>query len=590
MSDRVLRHRSFVGAPFPPTVGAVERRPKTMGDWRRRLTWIQRAARAQGGFVGCVRHVAASRSHGLAGQHMEGPVLDAFNLFADPSQSLLHLPQCTHSVVKAVDHVLEGPRELVETKLIACQNKTKLGLDGVAQRILCLLVNHHLPRTTFGSSQMSFALRRSTRSIQKLCRISSLRRALLLNPGQARKASLDPGLDSESNVDGAVDWTKQVLPRVEGRIQLLRTTIAVHNVPPNVSTSEFLELILFGPLHTIDDRIRQGSRVISLTFFEPSTAAAFYAEVTGTEFILYGSRLTFSWGQGPIPRRIPGTRAIYVHDTSSVGTFQKIQEISARHGPIDRLKFLTQSRKPVFIDYFSSVTARRVVADLREDGVQVAFTDDRCWVAGRLRAAALKSHSRQVTLANIPPRTSIHDICDQIRGGSLDKIILASTGDVAFVHFILPSSAALFYQYALYHGISIGNARLIPHVKGDSAAMKRLRPPAPIEEEASIASRCLLIKFPEAPKCGLDAEVLKKRLEHYGGQIEHIEVSESSAAVSFTDRRDAVDARNILPSKWHCEVSFMEDPCSRPYRQLRQPPAVKSLGLLLNSRHLGVEP
>ncbi|KAJ7672808.1 hypothetical protein B0H17DRAFT_1208526 [Mycena rosella] len=372
-----------------------------------------------------------------------------------------------------------------------------------------------------------------------------------------------------AQLDIALRWANRVLAGP--------TTVSVHNVPPDAALGEFMRLVMFGPLLRVEDRPGRLARVISLTFVENATAVAFFHEMNQNKVVLRGSRLMFAWAhpQGvppgplsflvvrpPVPPQLVASRALYIHDTRRLGTREQFHQFIARYGPIERATFRGDA---AIVNFLAVSSAIKTAEALREDGVKASFTEDRCSVAGRARAAALKSRTRQVILGDIPPGTRAADLCDHIRGGALERILVKPGRRFAFIHFLEHASAAAFYRHAHYHGITLGEQRLSARIQAEAPDVVRL--PADLARRvAAGASRCVRVTDVLLPEARLRREL--ERL----GPIERFEHSPSSrsATVAFESIQHAIMAVRAIqhPVRWRgwSDAGFAVDPCAAPLR------------------------
>ncbi|KAJ6567353.1 hypothetical protein DFH09DRAFT_1156736 [Mycena vulgaris] len=368
-----------------------------------------------------------------------------------------------------------------------------------------------------------------------------------------------------AQLGSAVRWANEVLEQPRNPVAPT-TTVSVQNLPPEAPLDEFLRLVLFGPLFRIDDKFRRHG-IVSLSFFERSAAVAFYQEMTSNEVTWRDERLRFVWGSGrtgrwrpgPIPYHRVTTRAIYIHDVRQLGTREQFHEHITQYGPVDSVVF-TNEEQSAFVTFLAAATAYRAAHALRKESLKVGFADDPCWTAGRTRADALRSHTRQVRLTNIPPGTTVSDLCDHIRGGALEKINFTPEHRTAFVHFIEHESAAVFYRHALYRGITLGGQRLRVSIKMDTPELTRLVPHVAASVAAG-ASRSVRtsVSFP--------ADRLRHDFEHFG-PVERVELTDGGAIVSFTEIQSAIQATRLIT--WHAEyqaadIDFVPDRCAAPF-------------------------
>ncbi|KAJ6615478.1 hypothetical protein B0H10DRAFT_2220327 [Mycena sp. CBHHK59/15] len=347
------------------------------------------------------------------------------------------------------------------------------------------------------------------------------------------------------------------------------TTVCIHNVPPHIDLSEVTRLVLYGPLLCVYDKEQNGYRTVSLTFFRHDIASLFYDEITATDVFLYGFKLVFAWANGPEPPPFTHTRALCISEPQYFGlsTAAHIHAQLDPYGPIDRVHFL-QGRDAVFVDFCAVTSAEQALAALRARGAPVDFAHDHCAAAGEARASAIQNRSRVVVLDDVPAGTTVADLCNLIRGGALEKIVLTPARDgeasAAFVTFMEPTAAAAFYRFAVYRGLDVQGRRLSPRFRRNAGG----RPPHLSNYIRLGLSRCILLT--DIPDLAHFTESkIWHDARHYG-PIEQVTVSEPrrSASISFMNIQDAVAAHRQLPKRAGyaaLKVGFKRDRCAAPF-------------------------
>ncbi|KAJ7047830.1 hypothetical protein C8F04DRAFT_1247435 [Mycena alexandri] len=336
-------------------------------------------------------------------------------------------------------------------------------------------------------------------------------------------------------------------------------TICIHNVPYETLIGDVLDIVQFGTIFHIQDSIRNGSRVVALTFSEADAALGFYRDVTNHEVNLYGRRLEFTWGQGPKPFLDPNrSRAFTICDRGQLGTEQELTDYLQAFGPIDKLSIMREKGQDrAFINFLSVDSGVHAAQTFRDAGARVVPVPDRCWVAGKAKALALENNSRTIMLRNIPPGASLSDVCDQIRGGGIYRMGVVPESGLAYIHFIEHSSAVSFHRYALYNGVMVKNRRLSAVFLAQSKQIPRfLR-----DEIDRGVTRCLAIEGI------LNADMLRNDCLRYGN-VERITFSETKSIVSFSAVQHALKTSRLLPTKLAYQglkITFADDPCAAPY-------------------------
>jgi hypothetical protein len=120
-------------------------------------------------------------------------------------------------------------------------------------------------------------------------------------------------------------------------------TVCIHNVPPQASIGEVLDIVLAGPIFDVKDSVQNGSRTVSVTFFHRDGAHNFYSDVKSREINLYGYRPEFSWARGESPRWSPGLgRSIVIWDKGQLGTEEDILRYLSLYGPMERITLMKE--------------------------------------------------------------------------------------------------------------------------------------------------------------------------------------------------------------------------------------------------------
>ncbi|KAJ7163795.1 hypothetical protein C8R43DRAFT_1122761 [Mycena crocata] len=375
-----------------------------------------------------------------------------------------------------------------------------------------------------------------------------------LSPGRKTIGTPPLRLDDESARN---DWDADVQESIwERKAPVDRwDTVRIHNTPSWARVDEVLDLVMFGPIYRIDDSVENGSRVITLTFYHHHVAKAFYQDVAANKVDFYGRRLSFSceWSGRPEIKRPFPSRALRINQSVSE---EFLAENMSSYGPIDRIIIPSNGR--AYVHYLSTKSCALAMKALRQNGIDASFTPDRCVIAGSTRATAIANRSRTVMLDCIPPDTSVADICDQIRGGSLERINFQPQNGTAFVHFVHDTSAVSFFRYALYRDLMVNERRVAARFVPTSVQMPRF-----MRDQIQLgATRCLAV-------LGIvDPEKLREESQRYG-TVERVSVSESTyeTYVSFTHVSQAVMALRRLPAKVDYPVVFIRDPCEEQYEE-----------------------
>ncbi|KAJ7067870.1 hypothetical protein C8F01DRAFT_1364310 [Mycena amicta] len=356
-----------------------------------------------------------------------------------------------------------------------------------------------------------------------------------------------------------------------------QSTVCIHNVPPEALIGEVLDIVLTGPIFHVQDLVQKASRSVRISFYDRKSAIDFLAEVNNQPIILFDRTLKFSWVTGPHPPRFHPTasRTIQAAFDKAQLTADALLKQLTPFGPIDRLNFVKGPPDKAFISFLSARTVAWAVTDLRKMGVVVGRVRDRCVLAGLARTEAHRNRSCRVILRGFPRHTTLAEIVDQVRGGALHSLQFRPDDGVAYVHFLLHASAATFFDYALYRGITLHGRRLHVQFEPDSRAFS----PNLAESIANGASRALSIH-------GLVSPQLLAEISRYG-PLERVSTSGSISTVVFVNIVNAINAFVALPKSAPfrgVQIRFDKDPCSRPLLSIVQAAATvqKELQTLLS--------
>ncbi|KAK7061322.1 hypothetical protein R3P38DRAFT_2828830 [Favolaschia claudopus] len=398
----------------------------------------------------------------------------------------------------------------------------------------------------------------------------SLTRAALLQLRLSRRISTTCKNSQQNErvaparVASATNWVNRVLKPSRPN-EPRPTTLWVANLPLDVPIEELLRLVLFGPIFRIKSKQLGQDRFVSLTFFEHSTAVAFYREITKNEVVVRGARLRFEWGrhthglQGATPGSRVGTRAIFIHHIHRLGSEEQVHRQMAQFGPLDRIFF--RPNGDGFVDFLAVNHAVRAAQTLRMDGLRVGFAEDRCLSAHRTYTAAVQNGARQVILNNVPSDTSVAELCDHIRGGILQRITFHPDNRVAFVDFLKPEAALAFWRHAFYRGITLSGQRLTAWMKADKPQLARPVPHLVASVANHGASRCLRITTPF-----LSPNAIRHDFKRWG-PIERAEIDNESVVIAYLDIEDSIKAWRMMhtrPGYESARIEFAPDPCGEP--------------------------
>ncbi|KAF9018930.1 hypothetical protein BDZ89DRAFT_1073462 [Hymenopellis radicata] len=368
-------------------------------------------------------------------------------------------------------------------------------------------------------------------------------------------------------------------------------TVCIRNLPHTASLEELLNLVHFGPLVSIDATIKK--------------------------LALHGRKLHIGWAK---PNPSNASRNVFFGNLDENMTEEELRDKLTRFGLIDQVK-IVRDKNIGFVHFLSIAVAIKVVNTLPTDpnwaGKHVNYGGkDRCAfipksqreqaqaaaaqsllaraasptanMASPLTAGpnAFQSHfspygnsfaspidlmrgtgmNRTVYLDNIHPETSTEDLCDSIRGGVLQSIHYVQDRHTAFVTFVDPAAAFMFFQQvASYRGMTINNRRL---------KIGWGRNPGPLTFHLALAvhngaTRNVCIGDVEDFEMFTE-ERLKRDFGEYG-DIEHVNFSkeENCAFVNFTNISSAIKAiegvKN-MPEYANLRIAHGKDRCANALR------------------------
>ncbi|KAL1918707.1 uncharacterized protein VTP21DRAFT_2729 [Calcarisporiella thermophila] len=184
--------------------------------------------------------------------------------------------------------------------------------------------------------------------------------------------------------------------------------------------------------------------------------------------------------------------------------------------------------------------------------------------AESLTAAMEPMAQRTVYLGNVHPESTMEDLCNVIRGGILQQMRYLPDKHIAFVTFIEPSSAAVFYQHANDNGVVLHGRRLRPGWGKPSPLPTAIA--TAIQQQG--ATRNVYVG-------GIDPALVTeaKLREDFGefGEVELVNIlrEKNCAFVNFTSIASAIKAVEGIRVREDyrlCRVNFGKDRCGHPPR------------------------
>ncbi|KAI0313425.1 hypothetical protein OF83DRAFT_536619 [Amylostereum chailletii] len=400
-------------------------------------------------------------------------------------------------------------------------------------------------------------------------------------------------------------------------------TVYVGNLPAAASVDELLNLVHFGPLESI--RILPEKSCVFLSFLDGSTAAAFHADATIKKLALHGQELKIGWGKpSPVPSQVAlaisqsnASRNVYLGGLDENITEEQLRDDLSRFGLIDQVK-IVRDKNIGFVHFLSISVATKVVNTLPTEpawaGKRVNYGKDRCAyipksqqaAAQQAQAAAAQSLvaqsaaalspintntggpafspfspftpfspeqmsattaglNRTVYLGNIHPETTTEDLCNAIRGGVLQSMRYMQDKHIAFVTFIDPAAALMFFQAASYQGLTLNNRRLKVGWGKNSGPL----PPALALAVHSGATRNVYIGNVEDFEA-FSEEKLKRDFGEYGDiELVNFLKEKNCAFVNFTNISNAIKAIDGVKNKpdyANLRIAHGKDRCANPPR------------------------
>lgn len=218
-----------------------------------------------------------------------------------------------------------------------------------------------------------------------------------------------------------------------------------------------------------------------LTFINLNHAIEFYYDAILKKLTIDDNQIQVSYAKeqliGPLTMKLLNmpefkpTRNLFIsglYDQENEEALQKKLILDlASFGPIDHIKIIFK-KGIAFIHFLDIEDCIKVFLSLKTyskyyELKKIGFGRDRCefvTITEKYNATVASSPSllasgnqycgdgnRTIFLGNLPPQVTMTDICNTIRGGTLEKINLINEKNICFITFVDPVSASNFFTF-----------------------------------------------------------------------------------------------------------------------------------------------
>ncbi|ORZ28205.1 hypothetical protein BCR41DRAFT_295486, partial [Lobosporangium transversale] len=373
-------------------------------------------------------------------------------------------------------------------------------------------------------------------------------------------------------------------------------TIYLGKIPEESTLHEVLDLIRTGNLENA--KLIPEKHCAFITFIEADAAQVFHRKASfKTPLRLKGRELKVGWGTPSIlspniqkaVQNEGATRNVFIGRLDSSFTEEIIHKDLLTFGAVEEVKIVRE--KNIAFAHFTHINnAIKAVTQLplqsRYAGKEISYGRDRCAkFATPIQLPTLDGITtteldhqkcmvpfstliaegkRTIYLGKLAPETTCADICNSIRGGILSKIRYLSKKYSAFVTFVDPKAAQMFYDTVSKGGFKIKNQK--PKLGWGPKALN-----LPLEVIQAFRQGACRNVYLGGIEGIADEEKLRADFSEYG-EIELINVvpSKNCGFVSFTDVLAAVKAVKNIPLKSEyatVKVGYGKDRCGQPPKE-----------------------
>ncbi|KAF9364300.1 hypothetical protein BGX34_001959 [Mortierella sp. NVP85] len=398
-------------------------------------------------------------------------------------------------------------------------------------------------------------------------------------------------------------------------------TVYVGNVPTEATIHDVLDLVQTGNVESA--RLLPEKNCAFISFVDPASAAAFHQRIVNKKPRLGDQELKVGWGKAsPVPPGVlqavqqGATRNVFVGSVDDTLNEEQMRADFTAFGTVEDVKIMRE-KSIAFVHFTHIASAMKAVTalplDPRYSQRRVNYGKDRCAkfavttpgsfpftspsytaygpssmafspkfdrqgnITGSGGGSKLgnpgvpmsiltSEGNRTVYLGNIAPDTLCEDLCNVIRGGILSNIRYLAPKHIAFVTFVDPEAAIIFYNIALTQGCVVKNRRL----KVGWGQNAHTLPTGVIQALSNGATRNVYIGGVEGV-----ADVDKLRLDFSEfGEVEMVNIlkEKNCGFVNFTNVLSAVKAvENIQrrPEYAFVKINYGKDRCGNPPREGR---------------------
>lgn len=410
-------------------------------------------------------------------------------------------------------------------------------------------------------------------------------------------------------------------------------TIWIGNLPPGLPVERLLDQVHFGALESVKIIPEKNCAFLvfldpmdAAAFYQHCQTTRFY--VMGTDLVVRWGK---SGSAAPLPQSIQmavhsgASRNVYIGGLPPGTTEAEIRYDVDSFGEIDNVRIVSkdqQQRSICFVHFCNIASAMKCVSSLavvnpKYTGRRIAYGKDRClpkassgntpttpgsanamypmqrmydmnWTGAatydptfqqtnNLRHLPPDVHAklnpegnRTVYLGSLPEDTIPEDLCNVVRAGLVEKVsLLLPEKACAFITFIDPMAATLFYHLVETHGLAIRSKRV------KIGWGKTTKPPqaAILHAVASGASRNVYVG-----QLNMETTTTEDLLADFMlyGEIEVINLFKEKhcAFINYTDIRSAlkaVEEAPLTPKYMQSRISFGKDRCASEVRLPKDP-------------------
>lgn len=282
-------------------------------------------------------------------------------------------------------------------------------------------------------------------------------------------------------------------------------TLFLSNIPSTTTSKTILnhvklgivqQLLILPEINNNRNIINNSTETIcaKLTFINLNHAIEFYYDAILKKLTIDDNQIQVSYTNeqliGPLTMKLLNmpefkpTRNLFIsglYDQENEEALQRKLILDlASFGPIDHIKIIYK-KGIAFIHFLDIEDCIKVFLSLKTyskyyELKKIGFGRDRCefvTITEKYNATVASSPSllangnqyfgdgnRTIFLGNLPPQVTMTDICNTIRGGTLEKINLINEKNICFITFVDPVSACNFFTFYQQNILMILNKKI----------------------------------------------------------------------------------------------------------------------------------